>query len=114
MITRYFRAGLVALLLAFGGHALAIDTEAAFDDLYRAAAVRQHRQHFPGVDLIGLRYADQDFDLHVVARLAQRRGDGGGGACPKAWLALWRKKGLSGKRRSCAVACAVLVFTHWR
>ncbi len=35
---RIFRAGLLAGLLAFGGHALAIDTEAAFDD-----PVLQHR-----------------------------------------------------------------------
>jgi cytochrome c-type biogenesis protein CcmH len=37
-MSRYLRAGLVALLLAFGGQALAIDTEAAFDD-----PVLQHR-----------------------------------------------------------------------
>ncbi len=35
---KIFRAGLLAGLLAFGGHALAIDTEAAFDD-----PVLQHR-----------------------------------------------------------------------
>ena len=38
MISRYFRAVLLALALAFGGHALAIDTEAAFED-----PVLQHR-----------------------------------------------------------------------
>ena len=32
MINRYFRAGLLAALLALAGNALAIDTEAAFDD----------------------------------------------------------------------------------
>ncbi len=32
MISRHFRAVLLALALAFGGHALAIDTEAAFAD----------------------------------------------------------------------------------
>ncbi len=32
MISRCFRAGLAALLLACGGQTLAIDTEAAFDD----------------------------------------------------------------------------------
>ena len=37
-MNRYFRAGLVALLLAIGTQALAIDTEAAFDD-----PVLQHR-----------------------------------------------------------------------
>lgn len=37
-MNRYFRAGLVALLLAIGAQALAIDTEAAFDD-----PVLQHR-----------------------------------------------------------------------
>jgi len=37
-MSRYFRAGVVALLLAFGGQVLAIDTEAAFDD-----PVLQHR-----------------------------------------------------------------------
>ena len=38
MISRHFRAVLLALTLAFGGHALAIDTEAAFAD-----PVLQHR-----------------------------------------------------------------------
>ncbi len=38
MIGRHLRAGLVAVLLVVGGHALAIDTEAAFDD-----PVLQHR-----------------------------------------------------------------------
>jgi cytochrome c-type biogenesis protein CcmH len=38
VISRHFRAVLLALTLAFGGHALAIDTEAAFAD-----PVLQHR-----------------------------------------------------------------------
>ena len=38
IISRYFRAVLLALALAVGGQALAIDTEAAFDD-----PVLQHR-----------------------------------------------------------------------
>jgi hypothetical protein len=49
---------------------------AALDDLHRAGAVRQHRQHLGRVDLVGLWHADQDLDHHVVARLAERRRDG--------------------------------------
>ena len=61
-----------AALAMHGGIGAGIvgDLQPALDDVHRAGAMRQHRQHLRLVHQFGLRHADGDLDPHGIRRAA--------------------------------------------